>query len=453
MRLKKKFNKNVLTILIFGALFLSFLSIFELDQDYVVPQNEEAENDLFPKSSGFWELSSINIHNNWAETKANNDWCNGAGTWDDPYVIENVTIDGQGSGYGIYVADSSEYFIIRNCTLTNSTASNVGTGIALSNVINGFLIENNCSLNARGISIHESNNITISGNLISDNPSVGLLTDTYPNHNITIIGNDIFRNKYGIWLAETYDTIIENNNILYNTADGIHLCRSNNTKIIGNNCSFSDDYGIQVDANSHGTQIIDNDCSNNYYSGIYLLGSENCSIIGNSLNKNGLAKTGLVHSGLNINSGMGYNIIYNTCNDNYFSGIRIVNSNENNAINNTCTGNGYDGIYIIGDLNNISKNICNNNEEVGIYIYSGVNNSVTWNTILGNSDCIWDYGSETIINNNINDCDETEETPDDDDDPTLEIPGYELIAMISLIGIFSLFLTRQLTRKTKISQN
>lgn len=94
MRLKKKFNKNVLTILIFGALFLSFLSIFELDQDYVVPQNEEAENDLFPKSSGFWELSSINIHNNWAETKANNDWCNGAGTWDDPYVIENVTIDG-----------------------------------------------------------------------------------------------------------------------------------------------------------------------------------------------------------------------------------------------------------------------------------------------------------------------------------------------------------------------
>ena len=43
--------------------------------------------------------------------------------WNNPYIIENVLIDGQGSGNAIEIADSSVYFIIRNCTIFNS-----GTG-------------------------------------------------------------------------------------------------------------------------------------------------------------------------------------------------------------------------------------------------------------------------------------------------------------------------------------
>ena len=452
MRFYKKLDKKVAMILIVGAFFLSFLSIFELDLDYI---DLEVKNDPFPKSSSFWEISSISItsNNNWAVTNFTYDWCNGAGTLDDPYVIENVTIDGLGGGYGIIISDSNVYFKIRNCTLINSTASGVGTGIGLGNVTNGFLIDNNCSFNARGISMQGSHNITISGNKILNNTSVGIWTDLlsniYPTYNNTIIGNDIFKNNYGLFLVKTNDTIIKNNNIINSTATGIDLRESNNTKIIGNNCSFSDYYGIKIDAKSHNTQIIDNNCLNNSYAGIYLSGSENCSIIGNILNNNGLSKLG-DHSGLNIYDGIGYNIINNTCNYNFFSGIKIY-GNENNAINNTCIGNDY-GIHISGDLNNISKNVCNNNLEFGIYIAAAsANNSVTWNTVLGNEDCIGDYGTGTIINNNIHDCGDPGTSNGGSTTP--EIPGYDLITMVSLIGIFSLFLIRQLTRKTKISQN
>ena len=70
--------------------------------------------DLVIKKAGFWELSEIYIEDddplkNWAITAATEPWCSGSGIWSDPFIIENVTINGQNSGSCITIYDSNPY--------------------------------------------------------------------------------------------------------------------------------------------------------------------------------------------------------------------------------------------------------------------------------------------------------------------------------------------------------
>lgn len=58
----------------------------------------------------------------------------------DPYLIANWTITGSGSGTGIDVRDTTKYFEIRNCTLTDATV-----GIYLDNVANAKVVNNTVS--------------------------------------------------------------------------------------------------------------------------------------------------------------------------------------------------------------------------------------------------------------------------------------------------------------------
>ena len=107
--------------------------------------------DIVPKSSGSWNLvgTPININANWAAINASNEWCNGAGTIGDPYIIENVTINAIGApdSTGIQIKNTVDYIIIRNCTILN--AGNIG--INLDNASNGILTNNTFESNYRGI--------------------------------------------------------------------------------------------------------------------------------------------------------------------------------------------------------------------------------------------------------------------------------------------------------------
>jgi len=78
------------------------------------------------RTSGYWNLPPFVIDDSatgvgaqnwtWAETQP---WCSGSGTFEDPYIIENVTIDG-GWGNCITIKYSDKYFRIENCTVINS---------------------------------------------------------------------------------------------------------------------------------------------------------------------------------------------------------------------------------------------------------------------------------------------------------------------------------------------
>ena len=66
----------------------------------------------------------IIIDGNWSETKQAYDWCDGEGTWEEPYIIENVTINANNSKYCILINNSlTEPFIIRYCTFLNSSVN------------------------------------------------------------------------------------------------------------------------------------------------------------------------------------------------------------------------------------------------------------------------------------------------------------------------------------------
>jgi hypothetical protein len=86
-------------------------------------------------------------------TISGSDWESipGSGGLDSPFLIENRVIDGNG-GNGITISDSTHFFIIRNCTITN-----VNTGIFLDGVASGTAkIYNNTISNCRGTGVSKS---------------------------------------------------------------------------------------------------------------------------------------------------------------------------------------------------------------------------------------------------------------------------------------------------------
>jgi parallel beta-helix repeat protein len=140
---------------------------------------------------------------------------NRTGTWNDPHIIENVTINGGKYGIGILIENSDDYFIIRNCSIYNSSAGQFDkAGILLKNTNNGTLINNNLSYNnGSGLILENSINNTISSNNITYNKEYGISLIGQSQNN-TITGNNIDNNTiYGILFNYTtrWNTIYNNN--------------------------------------------------------------------------------------------------------------------------------------------------------------------------------------------------------------------------------------------------
>ncbi len=87
------------------------------------------------------------------------DWVTGGnGTADHPWVIEGRRIDARGHGYGIFVGNSTDHFVIRNCFIHNASgrgenAYYSNSGIILYNVSNGAVTHNILRDNQCGMSV------------------------------------------------------------------------------------------------------------------------------------------------------------------------------------------------------------------------------------------------------------------------------------------------------------
>jgi hypothetical protein len=88
----------------------------------------EDTNLKIPTTSGWWNnFTFIHINGNWS-TAVGYEWCTGDGSWGNPYIIENITIDASSSatGSGIYIQNSkNDYFIINNCTVFNAGSGEI----------------------------------------------------------------------------------------------------------------------------------------------------------------------------------------------------------------------------------------------------------------------------------------------------------------------------------------
>jgi parallel beta-helix repeat protein len=111
-----------------------------------------------------------------------------------------------------------------------------------------------------GIYVEASDNVTIKNLRISKYGTGIYIYDTFPNwysRNITIVGNTIDSNQYGIYLRSSNSNTIANNTISFNR-DGIRIDDSNNNIIVGNIITSNEEAGIYLKDYSSGNMIYNN---------------------------------------------------------------------------------------------------------------------------------------------------------------------------------------------------
>ncbi|MFW9896205.1 MAG: nitrous oxide reductase family maturation protein NosD [Candidatus Thorarchaeota archaeon] len=251
----KAVSKISLILIIIGILFVfsSVISkslklnsgISEKSAEYGDSINLDKEDVKFCAVS-----EKIHIDNNWTATKAAG-ICTGNGTYSDPYVIEDLVIDGKGFGSCILIENSNVFFKIENCTLFNSTGYH-DAGILLNCTDNGLYIDNDCSSNHYGIRLINCNNNLIANNSLDNNIS-------------------------GILYQNGYNNTISGNSINFNSQDGIYISIGSYNNISGNTVSYNDNRGIILIFDiCHNNIITENIIKKNGYEGLYILdGYEN----------------------------------------------------------------------------------------------------------------------------------------------------------------------------------
>lgn len=409
---------------------------------YQVPMNKNLndKNKKNLKIAGSWEIGPIEIDDNdplknWTMTAATYDWCSGNGTFSNPYVIENITINGEGSYYCISIVNSDAYFNINNCTLFNSGGESHSGGLNLGYANNGKITNNNCSFNMVGIYLNSSNNNIISGNSINNNSFQGINLYALCNDN-KIINNIINFNGVesgwgGIRIKNSYNNTIFNNNVSYNAGRGMDLRYIYNSEIVKNTANGNAE-GIAVQA-SENISVSTNKVQGNRY-GMFIYNDKNCNIFNNTAVLN-------EQKGLEIERVVNVSIMKNKVSYSQ-TGIFLRGSNVDECYNNTVSGNivknNYNGIYIreVNHSKVIGNNITSN--DYGIRLLNTKYITVSGNILIGNVICIEEID---CTGNNIenNDCGSEE-----------IIFGYNLLHLIGVISVLSLIIVvREKKKHTK----
>ncbi len=375
MKFNKYFKKSFVAvyILFFCVIIAGFLIDFKgniQDQPFIENFNV--------KSSGYWNLTGSPIfiddadpNFNWSKTAEANPWCSGNGTWINPYIIENVTIDGGFSVNCITIQNSSVYFIIRNCTLFKA-GWNDQAGIYLDNVNNSRLINNSFTDSGYvGILLYKNCiNNTIEENLHIQDVEHCVYFYKYCQNN-RILNNDLRDSGGDVICFE------ENNN--YNTISGNFITLAGGMQGMGS--------AIRLANNCDNNIISNNNLSNNpYYGLIFDVDCDN-NVISNNIFTNiddayGIALLQYCNN----------NTIFNNTIVENFHGIYLYEDCDyNNISQNTINDNDVYGIYLsLGSGNNtISENVCGNiitsNQQTGIYVENSDDNIIIGNNFLNNT--------------------------------------------------------------------
>ncbi len=290
----------------------------------------------------------------WAQATNQLAWVTGSGLYSDPYIIEDLIIDGLNSSSCILIENSNVYSKIEDCTLYNASSLWSKAGITLHNVSNSQLIDNNCSYNnGDGIVLWQS-------------------------HNNTIMGNTASNSEDGLYFFQSNNNIISGNTVNNNSAEGMDIVQSNNNTISGNGVYANTKNGIQL-SYSNNTKILGNIANYNYQSGIGSGYSSNITISGNTANSN-------ENHGIYIGNCNNVTISGNTVHHNDPNGITIWESNNAIVSSNTVYSNTHNGINLLGsNVSKISGNNVYNNDEVGIFSIMGNNIEILGNTVNNNN--------------------------------------------------------------------
>jgi len=198
-------------------------------------------------------------------TDPNNDWdnyefINGTGTLSNPSTIEDLIIEIDGDNIGIFILNSYETVLIKNCTILHK--NEISSDKLMSSI--GIYFKNctqirvkDCSAfqNSYGVLLSNTTRIVIDESYFTNNKMAGI----YSNHSSknSFIDNVIIHNSNtGLLMEFSSENTLANNNISENYNYGIHLKDSNENLILDN---FIQDNGKR--------NIFTEDSVGTYYSG------------------------------------------------------------------------------------------------------------------------------------------------------------------------------------------
>ncbi len=224
----------------------------------------ELSSSRAPKTSGYYNLTGSNIivddadpNYNWSKTAAENDWCSGMGTIEDPYIIENVYIDGGGSiaetpgkqhsGNCLSIYRSTAYFIVRGCYFTQAGTGEFNSGIYLAYTENGILYNNTVTNSFNNIFVNDlSHNTTVLYNVMSHD-------EAHPGRACAI---------------QFSDDCLLTKNLIANGYTGFQLINSKNVEL-RQNLLNSSIYGVPVSVGINLIFINDSKITYNVFAGDY----------------------------------------------------------------------------------------------------------------------------------------------------------------------------------------
>lgn len=201
---------------------------------------------------------------NWSVWADAYPWLTGSGTWSDPYVIERLHIDGQGEGAGIFIYNSTSYFIIRGCYFENTGLNEFDIDIYIRYSINGQIYGNIFLNPLKGVYIsHLSHNHSVYRNYMKG---------------ITYVHG---RTTRAIQIAVgSHDNLISQN-IAHEFGEFSHFSRSHNNTLEGNlmNNTVWEDYSgsPMVFSECNDTKVIGNILAGAFVNGRFELDEEDCS--------------------------------------------------------------------------------------------------------------------------------------------------------------------------------
>jgi parallel beta-helix repeat protein len=384
--------------------------IFSINLVYLTNLNNIILNEIIredkapitPMDSGFWDLTGSPIlidddggtpgSRTWAQVNSTELWCSGSGTWSDPYIIENVTINALNNDTAIWIIDSNVYFTLHNNTLSNS-GTGLNASIRVDNSTNGQLIDNYATgNNGVGIYLENTDNFTIFGNTANNNADEGIFIQNTNNSILRDNNANYNVNEFGIKMSSSHNNQIINNTAHHNdafTKGGFTVSNSNNNNFTQNNISVNDGYGIDIGGSDNNT-ILANTLNDNTYSCLEVSFSDNNKILNN------IAKGSTSDNGIYLNVANNNTISGNNASSNLNTGILLGVGDDNNVTNNIAGSNNY-GIVIMSDNSIIKNNLIKANN-LGLDLV-GSNNDIYNNTLINNNDNADDDGTNNNWDN------------------------------------------------------
>jgi len=188
----------------------------------------------------------------------------GEGTWENPYIIEDLNINTDTKTTCIAIENVDVWFVIRNCYFRNAILNSAG--IRLINVKHAIIYNNYFVCNSNGIILHNSAYNTVFGNVFIGSLNVDVLVEGYSNSSYVVVHNVISNNTCIYTKGSGIDVwdwcVVHNrfvNNFICNTKHGIRT-HTTSTNGIHNNIICNVEYHAMTFSDSRTWYITNNMC-------------------------------------------------------------------------------------------------------------------------------------------------------------------------------------------------